>query len=156
VASETDGPRGIERAVQARSTAELEAMDLDIPYHARLWAILLQQWGLPEAPNFWIVDVLPEINRELERRRRPAPAIPHHAGWFARIKAAIRLEDYAGRFTQLQSCGRDRLRGLCPIHQEKTASFYVYTNQQRWHCFGACSSGGDVIDLAERLEGVVL
>jgi hypothetical protein len=156
VASEIDGRRGVERAVRARSTAELEAMRSDIPQHARLSAILLQQWGLPEVPNFWVVDVLPEIERGLARRRRPTPAIPHHGGRIARIKAAIRLEDYAERFTRLQPGGRDRLKGLCPLHQERSPSFYVYTNQQRWHCFGVCSSGGDVIDLAERLEGVVL
>jgi hypothetical protein len=155
VASETDGPRGIERAVRARSTTELEAVQSGIPYHARLSAILLQQWNLPQVPNFWVVDVLPEIERELARRHRPVPAFPHH-GRIAAIKAAIRLEDYAGRFTQLRPSGRDRLKGLCPIHREQTASFYVYTDQQKWHCYGACGSGGDVIDLAERLEGVAL
>jgi hypothetical protein len=155
VASEIDGPRGVERAVRARTTAELETMHSDIPYHARLSAILLEQWGLPEVPNFWVVDVLPEVEHELARRRRPALATPRHCGRIARIKAALRLEDYAGRFTQLRPGGRDRLRSLCPLHRERSASFVIYTNQQRWHCFGACSSGGDVIDLAQRLEAVV-
>jgi hypothetical protein len=150
-ASDIDGQRGVERAVRSRSTAELETMQLEIPHHARLSAILLQQWGLPEVPNFWTVDVLPEVERELERRRRPAPAIPLHCGRIARIKESLRLEDYAGRFTQLRPCGRDRLKGLCPLHREDTASFYIYTDQQKWHCYGACASGGDVIDLAERL-----
>jgi hypothetical protein len=131
-------------------------MKSDIPYYAKLSAILLQQWNLPAVPNFWVVDVLPEIERELSRRRWPAPAFPNLAGRISRIKAAIRLEDYAGRFTQLRPCGRDRLKGLCPLHREQTASFYIYTDQQKWHCFGACSSGGDLIDLAEWLEGVVL
>jgi len=155
VASETDGPRGVERAVRARSTAELEAMKLDIPRHARLSATLLQQWNLPQVPNFWVVDVLPEIDRELVRRYRPAP-ITRGGGRIARIKAAVRLEEYAGRFTHLRPAGRDRFKGLCPMHKEKTPSFYIYTDQQRWHCYGACASGGDVVDLAERLEEVVL
>jgi hypothetical protein len=131
-------------------------MRLDIPYHARLSAIILEQWGLPEVPNFWTVDVLPEIERELARRLRPALATPLNGGRIARIKAAIRLEDYAARFTQLRPGGRDRLKGLCPVHPEQTPSFYVYVDQQKWHCYGACASGGDVIDLAERLEGAVL
>jgi hypothetical protein len=156
VGSEIDGPRGVERAVRARTTEELEAMRSEIPYHARLSAILLQQWGLPEAPNSWVIDVLPEIKGELARRRRPAPAIPHNGGRIARVKASIRLEGYAGRFTQLRPSGRDRLKGLCPIHREKTGSFYVYVDQQKWYCYGACHSGGDVIDLAERLQGAVL
>jgi hypothetical protein len=156
VASEIDGPRGIERAVRTRSTAELEAMKSDNPRHARLSATLLQQWNLPQVPNFWVVDALPEVDRELARRRRPSPAFPLHSGRIAKIKATIRLEDYAGRFTQLRPCGRDRLKGLCPMHQEKSGSFYIYVDQLKWHCFGACGSGGDLIDLVERLEGVAL
>jgi hypothetical protein len=131
VASEIDGPRRVERAVRTRSTAELEAMESDIPYHARLCAAILQQWRLPEVASFWVVDVLPEVKRELGRRRRPSPAIPHDGGRIARIKAAVRLEDYAERFTQLRPCGRDRLKGLCPLHRERTASFYVYVDEQR-------------------------
>ena len=41
--------------------------------------------------------------------------------------------------------------GLCPFHQEKTASFYVYPEDEKYHCFG-CSLHGDVIDFLEQKE----
>lgn len=40
--------------------------------------------------------------------------------------------------------------GLCPLHQEKTPSFYVYADNH-WWCFGACGCGGDAADLIQAL-----
>jgi DNA primase len=37
------------------------------------------------------------------------------------------------------------------LHEEKTASFYVYADSQRWRCYGACASGRDVVELLQRL-----
>jgi DNA primase len=33
------------------------------------------------------------------------------------------------------------------LHDEATASFHVYTETNRWYCFGACAKGGSAIDL---------
>ena len=38
------------------------------------------------------------------------------------------------------------LLGLCPLHDERSASFHIYTEQNRCWCFG-CNAGGDVIKL---------
>ena len=70
---------------------------------------------------------------------------------FARVKAAVSVEELAGRFTQLEPAGPGKLKGKCPIHDERTASFYVYCDRQSWRCFGACAKGGDVISLAQEL-----
>lgn len=40
---------------------------------------------------------------------------------------------------------------VCPLHTEKTASFTVYLDNNRWYCFG-CSERGDVIDLYRKLN----
>lgn len=55
------------------------------------------------------------------------------------------FEAYTGRLIQAPT------KILCPIHDEKTASFWLQEN--RWHCFG-CGEGGDIIDLVGHLEGV--
>jgi len=59
---------------------------------------------------------------------------------------------YARHRTEMQASGADNWRGRCPIHDEKTASFYVWANPWRWRCFGGCAMGGDIIDLARELK----
>ena len=70
---------------------------------------------------------------------------------FKRAKAAWRVEELAAKFTELVSSGSGRLKGLCPLHDEQTGSFYIYLDAQRWYRYGACSTGGDVIELGRKL-----
>ena len=67
---------------------------------------------------------------------------------FATVKAipieSVIREYYPG--LTLESAGRD-LVSKCPLHEESTASFHIYTEKNRWHCFGACAKGGSAIDL---------
>jgi DNA primase len=43
--------------------------------------------------------------------------------------------------------------GLCPFHNEKSPSFSVSEEIQRYKCFG-CSESGDVINFIEKVEGI--
>ena len=52
---------------------------------------------------------------------------------------------------ELKQAG-NRYVGLCPLHQEKTPSFFVFPNN-RWKCFG-CHEAGDAIDFVRRLHGL--
>ena len=52
--------------------------------------------------------------------------------------------------------GRGRVRqGVCPFHEEAEGSFTVYSDSQRFYCFG-CGLGGDVLDFLQRLEHLSL
>ncbi len=42
----------------------------------------------------------------------------------------------------------------CPFHEEKTPSFKVDPRRGTWHCYGACSEGGDQISFVERFTGL--
>ena len=70
----------------------------------------------------------------------------------ARVREAVRLEDWVGRTVALQRRGR-RYVGLCPFHSERTPSFSVSPDRQLFHCFG-CQAGGDLFGYVMRLEGV--
>ena len=47
----------------------------------------------------------------------------------------------------------NKLKGLCPFHQEKTPSFYVDEAKQLFYCFG-CSKGGDAFKFLMMQEKV--
>ena len=53
----------------------------------------------------------------------------------------------------LKKSGRS-YKALCPFHSERTPSFTVDPERGSWHCFGACSTGGDVIEFVRRIEHV--
>lgn len=74
-------------------------------------------------------------------------------GTIDEVKQKLDIIDIASQYTKLQKSGRN-FRGLCPFHQEKTASFYVFPDRQSWHCFGACGTGGDVFSLVMRAESL--
>ncbi len=41
----------------------------------------------------------------------------------------------------------------CPFHEEKTASLKLFTDTNRWHCFG-CGKNGTVIDFVMQLLNI--
>jgi DNA primase len=64
------------------------------------------------------------------------------------IKSRADITDVIGRVVQLKRSG-SRMSGLCPFHNEKTASFFVNGDTQSFICFG-CGAKGDVISFYER------
>ena len=57
-----------------------------------------------------------------------------------------------GSYVQLKRKGR-LYGGLCPFHNEKTPSFYVYPETQSFYCFG-CGAGGDVITFTKKINAL--
>src|SRR5438477_2419476 len=68
------------------------------------------------------------------------------------IKAKINVVDEIGLVVALQKSGKS-LKGLCPLHNERTPSFYVFAETQTWHCFG-CNEGGDVFTFVQKQQGL--
>jgi DNA primase catalytic core len=57
------------------------------------------------------------------------------------------------RGVELKAHGKD-LIGLCPFHDDHEPSLVVTPERNLWHCLGACSTGGSVIDWVMKAEGV--
>lgn len=47
-----------------------------------------------------------------------------------------------------------RAVGSCPFHNENSASFTVYLDQNSWWCYGACSCGGSVVDYVMKQQSI--
>lgn len=117
------------------------------PLEARIgWMAL--QFALGRAKEIQTIPLFPG-----DRPQVTLGAKSRGSSLFAALKQ-VDLSVWAGQYTQLQQIGPSRWRGLCPIHSEKTGSFYVFQAERgwTWRCFGACAQGGDIVDLARELK----
>jgi DNA primase len=68
------------------------------------------------------------------------------------IRDRVDVVDLIGRYVTLKKAGRS-FKGLCPFHQEKTASFTVNPERGIFHCFG-CNESGNAISFLMRHENL--
>lgn len=68
------------------------------------------------------------------------------------IKFRNDITEVISSYVNLKRRGRNFV-GLCPFHNEKTASFNVYPQSNSFYCFG-CGIGGDLITFIEKIENL--
>jgi DNA primase len=67
------------------------------------------------------------------------------------VRERTNLVALVSQYLTLKKAGGDNLTGLCPFHQEKTASFGVSPAKQVFYCHG-CGKGGDAFTFLRELE----
>ena len=68
------------------------------------------------------------------------------------ILDATDIVELIGSYIPLQRAGAN-YKAVCPFHIEKSPSFNVNPQRQRFKCFG-CQEGGDAIDFVKDYEGM--
>lgn len=70
-----------------------------------------------------------------------------------RVRDALDMVALVSAKTDLRRAGVDSYFGLCPFHEERTASFHVSPDKKLYHCFG-CQASGDPFDFVMQTEGL--
>ena len=70
----------------------------------------------------------------------------------AQIREKARIEEIIGEYVTLKRSGSG-MSGLCPFHDERSASFHVSPSKNLFMCFG-CSESGDVIAFMQKIESL--
>lgn len=74
------------------------------------------------------------------------------SSWVDQVRERADLVEVAARYADLKRSGKE-YKACCPIHEEKTPSFYVVPAKGFYNCFG-CGESGDVFDLVMTMEQV--
>jgi DNA primase len=69
------------------------------------------------------------------------------------VKQQADIVRIIGDYVKLKKAGAQNYSGLCPFHNEKTASFSVHATRQFYHCFG-CGASGDVFSFVQKIENI--
>ncbi|MGI6484045.1 MAG: DNA primase [Candidatus Dojkabacteria bacterium] len=68
------------------------------------------------------------------------------------IKERIDIVQIIEKYVRLKQTGKNYV-GLCPFHKEKTPSFIVSPDIQRYKCFG-CNRSGDIFNFVQEIENI--
>lgn len=68
------------------------------------------------------------------------------------LKKKLSISTVVSRHVAVQRRG-SRLIGLCPFHKEKSPSFFIFEQDDTYHCFG-CKAHGDIFDFIMAVKGL--
>lgn len=114
-------------------------------------------WFLEQVARLFLMPPILEASGHILRLKRMLSVINPSQKKIERLQEKIEI----ARQYPIAEIARSKLElrkssnnfiALCPFHNEKRPSFYVYPKTNTFHCFG-CQENGDVIKLTMHLYG---
>lgn len=157
-------PEVIELLKDLINTAQAERTTLETDIHQQLVELAashLDKISEEFIKTWWKATqgrILEALDNKIAHLKRLLPITTHNAQPDYRLPNTLIEEAKAVPIQNIltepfQHCGTDKLKGRCPLHNEKTASFTVYTSQNTFYCFG-CGQGGDAIKFVRLLHSL--
>jgi hypothetical protein len=115
-------------------------------------------WFFEQVAGLFLMPPILEANGHILRLKRmksiASPSGERLERWQEKVEIARQypIAEIAKGNLELRQSGKNFI-SLCPFHNEKHASFYIYPGTNTFHCFG-CQENGDVIKLTMHLHGV--
>jgi len=100
---------------------------------------ILEKW-------YWYWKNLQDIANPRKKHREPKGMTPDMV---ARAKQVPLQNLFTGTLRKFGN----RHTGCCPFHEEKTPSFSIFENTNKFHCYG-CGEHGDAIDFVMKLKNI--
>lgn len=130
---------------------ELEQIDDEFCAFAREEEIKHRKWlrdELPKTQQAWL-EIFPEAKHLVKPVSRKQKKFDEQL----EIARSVDLESVVEEYVELKRSGAYRMAGLCPFHDENTPSFFVYSSDNHYYCFG-CHEYGDVIAFVMKIKNI--
>ena len=108
----------------------------------------------------WFSDVVKEMIQPLvkqfvrNKREISSWILPrYNSNWIEQNDIALATDVSYSEYIEIKRHDHNRDWALCPFHNEKTPSFCISKDNNKFHCFG-CGEHGDLIDLIKKLYGM--
>lgn len=112
-------------------------------------------WFDDESAEFWeeYLDAVTCAIATKLKQEKPIETEKRYTGISAAdVKERLDIINVIEGYTDLKKSGT-RMKGRCPLHQDRNPSLTVYPDQQSWHCF-SCNQGGDVFEFIQLIDKV--
>lgn len=141
---------------EARRLKVVEQMKQSLKNIYRVEINAFSHWFGAFMVRLYLQPELDECNQQIRRLKRILHILTPEVAMGFRDQAVERARNHsiyelAQGAIHLKKSG-NKYSALCPFHEEKHASFYIYPETNTYHCFG-CQTNGDIIKLTMHLYG---
>lgn len=113
-------------------------------------------WFAEEIIGLFFENQVQELEKELKNIKHATAIIEGKTGndgYDINRARSFPIVELVEVYVNLKRVGSGKYRGRCPFHDDRSPSFFVFENRNRFKCFG-CGASGDVIQFLMQIENI--